>query len=63
MSVSAMQSGVLPPCGSFWKAAFGLAIAIPLLAISPGERLSSLTVGRWGTPHGIPEETFAAVLA
>ncbi len=34
-----------------------------LLAISPEDPLSSLSVTRWGAAQGIPEETFSAVLA
>lgn len=45
--------------------AFGLCLTSTngLFAISPGDRLSSLTISHWGAQSGIPEETFAALLA
>ncbi len=40
-----------------------LTISLSLLAISPEDRLASLSVSHWGAQNGIPEETFAALLA
>ena len=40
-----------------------VALSNVLQAIQPEERLSSLSIRRWGPESGIPEETFSAVLA
>ncbi len=40
-----------------------VALSNILLAIPPEERLSNLSIRRWGPESGIPEETFSAVLA
>lgn len=63
LSVNEIQSGAARPRRLFLNIGVCLTIAIPVFAIAPGERLAGLTVSRWGTQHGIPEETFAAVLA
>lgn len=43
--------------------AIGLAFSCSTFAIPPQERLSNLTVRRWGAETGIPEETFGAILS
>ncbi len=40
-----------------------VALTNTLQAIPPEERLSNLSIRRWGPESGIPEETFSAVLA
>lgn len=58
-----LAKGILSPARSFLWLSICLASSAILSAISPDDRLSSLSISRWGAPHGIPEETFSALLA
>ncbi len=40
-----------------------LTTSLSLLAISPEDRVGSLSVSHWGAQNGIPEETFSALIA
>ncbi|MBY0506941.1 MAG: response regulator [Bryobacteraceae bacterium] len=40
-----------------------LLFTAPLAAVGPEDRLAGLTVSHWGAPNGVPEETFAGLLA
>jgi len=58
-----MQSGKLRSVPTLGKLSVCFTFGISVFAIAPGEPLSNLTMNRWGTQQGVPEETFAAILA